>query len=55
MAIAAAGSVCSADQGDQVSSGSPMLPLRDWNATDVLAGRSHRQESAPNRLVSLVS
>ena len=35
---AVAGSVCSADQADQVSSGSPTLPERAWNAIDVPAG-----------------
>ena len=54
-ARAAAGSVCSADQADQVSSGSPTLPRPAWNAIDVPAGESARQLSAPNRLTSLVS
>src|SRR5271165_2368946 len=54
-ARAAAGSVCSADQADQVSSGSPTLPLLACTATDVPAGKSARHESAPKRLRNLVS
>ena len=53
--LAAAGSVCSGDQSDQVSSGSPTFPVRAWTATDVPGGCSARQLSAPNRLTSLVS
>src|SRR5271165_7693859 len=49
------GSVCSADQADQVSSGSPTLPLRTWTPTAVPTGKSARQERAPKRLRSLVS
>src|SRR5208337_4210691 len=54
-ARAAAGSVCSADQADQVSSASPTLPLLACTATAVPAGESARHESAPKRLRNLVS
>ena len=49
-ARADAGSVCSADQSDQVSSGSPTLPVRTCTVTEVPAGRSARHVSAPKRL-----
>ena len=51
----AAGSVWPADQADQVSSGSPTLPVRVSNEIDVPGGKSARQVSEPNRLTSLVS
>ena len=50
-----AGSLWLADQGDQVSSGSPTLPDRVSNEIDVPGGKSACQVSEPNRLTSLVS
>ena len=48
--LAAAGSVCSADQADQVSSGSPTLPVRAWKVIEVPGGcispPAHRAEPA---------